>query len=41
MGLTCTKLQLLLARLHKGDVDLALTQAQLQGAEIISKAGEH
>lgn len=35
------KLQLLLARLENGDVDLALTKPQLQCAEVISKACEH
>ena len=41
LELTSTKLQLLLARLDEGDINLAFTQSKLQGAQAICKPGEH
>ena len=38
---TCSKLQFLFAGLEYGDVDLSLTETQLQSSEVVGKAREH
>ena len=40
-GFTCSKLQFLFAGLEYGDVDLSLTETQLQSSEVVGEAGEH
>lgn len=40
-NLTCSKLYFLVSWLEDGHIDLTLTETQLKGTQVVSKAREH